>query len=159
MENRIRSLLWADDDVNRRFVYTKYRLEKEGWKVVLAPNVVNAARQLRSMAFDFILFDQMYPFSDTENVPDVWGGCRLLYWLKRKRRLPQANVIPSDEVEKLKKLKPKSVNMEAPLMFLSAFDDEAVRQEILKLVPEIRMETKPMHPNQLILALRDLTRR
>ena len=147
-------LLWADDDIGRRFVYNRYRLEEEGWRVEEAPHVLDAARKLSEEDYDFILLDQMYPFSAHAPADDVWGGCRLLYWLKGRTQPRVAGPVPS--IEQLGKLSPRKSNQQAPLMFLSSFDDPAVRKALHEVVPDFRLETKPIFPEQLLTIIREL---
>lgn len=142
-------LLWADDDLlRRRFLHSKMKLRRKDWELVTALDVMEAIEKLSQQVFNFILLDQMLPFSRTEPQTDCWGAARILYWLKGK---PQPHGPPPvREIDRLKALSPMAGNADAPSMIFSAFDDPAVRRSIQSLVPDIRMETKPFDPDELI---------
>ncbi len=141
-------LLWADDDlIYRRFRYTKRIVKDRGWELISALDVVEAIEKLHEQIFDFILLDQMMPFSRQQQQVDYWGASRVLHWLLGKPQPPNAPPVNKDRLDALK---PRPGNKRVPRMILSAFDDIAVRKSIESLDPEILMETKPFDPDQLI---------
>ncbi len=75
-------ILWADDDHPDRFLLEKALLKEEGCELIIAPSIGEAARQLAGEPFHAILIDQIIVGDDTPPDLLMWGGCRLLRWLR-----------------------------------------------------------------------------
>ncbi len=146
-----KKLLWADDEKSR-LEFTVGFLERNGWSVDWTSTVIEAAEAASKNAYHFILVDQMLPFSRERSSEDDWGGCRLLYWLKRSRQPVNATRI--EGISKLKKIKKNSQNKNTTVMILSAFFDPLVDGAINKL--GVRKETKPILPEQLLEVIEGL---
>lgn len=116
-------LLWTDDDAPDRFEYEALVLGEEGWDVVWATSVSEAARLLAEQHFDAMLLDQMLPYTGLKHGDPLWNGALLLRWLRGKG--PPSNVTLDPRGE-LSMLKPRVENREIPTVVVSAFHDPLV---------------------------------
>lgn len=148
-----KKLLWADDE-KKRLEFTVGFLERNGWSVDWASTVIDAAKAASNNTYHFILVDQMLPFSREQSSEDDWGGCRLLYWLKRSRQPDDATRI--DGISKLTGIKKNPKNRNTAAMILSAFFDPLVDGAIKNL--EVRKEAKPIIPEQLLKVIEGMVK-
>lgn len=116
-------LLWTDDDAPDRFEYEALVLGEEGWDVIWATSVSEAARLLADQHFDAMLLDQMLPYTGLKHGDPLWNGALLLRWLRGKG--PPSNVTLDPRGE-LSMLKPRVENREIPTVVVSAFHDPLV---------------------------------
>lgn len=116
-------LLWTDDDAPDRFEYEALVLGEEGWDVVWAKSVSEAARLLADQPFDALLLDQMLPYTGLKYGDPLWNGALLLRWLRGKGPPPNVTLDPKGE---LNTLKPRVENREIPTVIVSAFHDPQV---------------------------------
>lgn len=154
-------LLWTDDDGRRRFVYEIDLLGDHGWEVHWAESIDDAAGMLRDETWDALIIDQMLPFrrgrkpSLTE-LPNVWGGCVLLWWLRRSTVPPSKLSGSGIEDEPFFGLAPEESNRDIPVVVVSAFHDEEVAEAIGACSPADSAReiiAKPISEEQLLEAL------
>src|SRR5262245_11569584 len=77
-ETMPRDLLWVDDDDPERFVFERFVLQKDGWNITWARDVVAAAKLLEGQRFDALILDQMIAGDGVEEQAVIWSGCHLL---------------------------------------------------------------------------------
>jgi CheY-like chemotaxis protein len=125
-------LLWADDDGESRFSREISMLLKGGWEVHWSLCIEDAAKKLHEEQWDCVIIDQSLPFrpktmADTRESPGVWGGCVLLWWLRRgevPKKMPGAPSVAQERF--FRTLCPHSSNRDLPVVVVSAFYDEHV---------------------------------
>lgn len=119
-------VLWVDDDDPDRFVYERYILERDGWKVTWARDVAEAAKALSNERFDAMILDQMIAGNGVEEQFVIWAGCRLLRWL-RGTDAPSSQQRRQDVPwPALQRLAPHDQNRQLPVAILSAYHDADV---------------------------------
>jgi CheY-like chemotaxis protein len=118
-------VLWVDDDDPDRFVYERYLLERDGWKVTWARDVAEAADKLSHEKFDAVILDQMIAGSGVEEQFVIWAGCRLLRWL-RGTDPPDSQRREDTPWPALHRLAPNDANKHLPVAILSAYHDADV---------------------------------
>ena len=118
-------VLWVDDDDPERFVYERYCLERDGWKVTWARAVAEAAKALSRERFDAMILDQMIAGNGVEEQFVIWAGCRLLRWL-RGSDPPAAHHREDTPWSALQRLVPHDANKQLPVAILSAYHDADV---------------------------------
>ncbi len=118
-------VLWVDDDDPERFVYERYCLERDGWKVTWARDVAEAAKALSRERFDAMILDQMIAGNGVEEQFVIWAGCRLLRWL-RGSDPPAAHHREDTPWPALQRLVPHDANKQLPVAILSAYHDADV---------------------------------
>lgn len=123
-------VLWVDNDAPGRFPYEKRMINASGWETVFAQDVAAAARLLESERFDALILDQMLAGGagmDAHLV--IWGGCRLLRWL---RGTPTTLALPPEEQKAfgvLEEHNPDPANRTMPAVILSAYHNDKVLKE------------------------------
>jgi len=144
-----RFLLWLDDDPKHRYSYEEEILASDGWTIVWASSVVEAAQALKrrlqpSMRIRALLLDQMTPWAGELDHQDIWSGCKLLSWL-RGNAFPSGYPWPEDDRTKgISSLgKPVPYNRSLPVLILSGFDDDDVARAT-KAVDDVPMLSKPV---------------
>ncbi|MEZ4296021.1 MAG: response regulator [Polyangiaceae bacterium] len=151
-------VLWVDDDDPERFVYERFLLEKDGWKVTWARDVAEAADRLSHEKFDAMILDQMIAGNGVEEQFVIWAGCNLLQWLRgsppssqRRRETPW----PA-----LQQLAPHDQNKHLPVAILSAYHDAEVLRAIYGASPDQeekpRFLGKPVQDRELLKFLREV---
>lgn len=133
--NNAPQLLWVDDDERERFEGEIAAVVADGWSITWAANVPEAARLLSKRRFDAVLLDQMIagPYGVEARVV-VWGGCRLLHWLRGSREEPWHGDDPSWEA--LARLRPLARNRTALVALVSAYHDDEVLRATRAASPE-----------------------
>lgn len=121
-------VLWVDDDDPDRFVYERYLLERDGWKVTWARDVAEAANALSHERFDAMILDQMIAGNGVEEQSVIWAGCRLLRWL-RGTDPPSSQRRDDPTWPALQTLAPHDANRQVPVAILSAYHDADVLRE------------------------------
>ncbi len=121
-------VLWVDDDDPERFVYERYLLERDGWKVTWARDVAEAAKALSRERFDAMILDQMIAGNGVEEQFVIWAGCRLLRWLRGTDRteMPASQRGEDGPWPALRSLAPHDSNKLLPVAILSAYHDADV---------------------------------
>lgn len=148
-------LLWIDDDGPRRFVYETKLLERAGWQVSWARGVEAAVETLAERVFTAVLLDQMLPMGDpVQDRANVWQGCLLLYWLRRKPAPSQAPA--SREWQKIGSRAPLAKNRHAKVLLVSAYYDTEVDKAIRAIEPALVAITKPIDADLLLKELGNL---
>jgi CheY-like chemotaxis protein len=118
-------VLWVDDDDPDRFVYERYLLERDGWKVTWARDVAEAAKALSNERFDAMILDQMIAGNGVEEQFVIWAGCNLLRWL-RGTDPPSSQRRQETPWPALQRLLPHDANKQLPVAILSAYHDADV---------------------------------
>lgn len=154
------TLLWVDDDEERRFKHEKSRIDKIGWDVAWANDAREAAQKLQENTYDTIFLDQMLPYRKG-NLEDKkmrpWGGCLLLYWLRGKEKPRISSEIPG--FRDLKSYKPRPQNSRIPAMVISAYYGDAVRETMVRasdLDADLPFVAKPADVTAIIRFLKNL---
>lgn len=124
-------LLWVDDDSKARFRYERRILERAGWQVLWAEDIDSARVLLAHERFGALILDQSLPFRIRDTPTGIEGGYLLLHWL-RKGALPEQFDLPQQEPA-LEVPPPLKENMNLPVIFISAFYDEALSSRIREL--------------------------
>lgn len=128
MEETKPKVLWVDDDDPERFVYERYRIEKDGWDVTWARDVGEAAEALATDRFDAMILDQMIAGNGVEEQFVIWAGCYLLRWLRGAA--PTSQRRPGETPwSELVRLSPEERNRKLPVAILSAYHDPDVLRE------------------------------
>ncbi len=162
-------LLWTDDDGPRRFMMEEFTLRRAGWDVEWAQGMSPAVRKLEQSAFDVVILDQMIPWNDAqvgipgENPVDVWGGCLLLWWLRRGTPPPTLHRSQVERFGEMWTARPLAANRSAPVTIVSAFEDPDVREQLLLVsgpgeggcAVETPIWTKPVDRDVLMQFLRE----
>jgi hypothetical protein len=146
-----KTLLWVDDDGERRFRYERRILAKEGWDVMWAEDINTARLLLSTDDFDALILDQRLPFEKERTPTGVEGGYLLLHWVRlgilpEQFELPQADNSPEFEP-------PKETNRRLQVLFISAYYDEDLQAQMQKLNGEhgqIEITPKPVDPQDLL---------
>ena len=125
-------LLWTDDDGRERFIYEERMLQRDGWEVHWAEDVEEATKKLSTERFDVVILDQMFPLQRARGqgdaAPRIWGGCLLLWWLRRQcwpADLPYAAAAADYPIWAVQ---PLPENRSVPAIIISAIYDEQVEQ-------------------------------
>ena len=149
------TLLWVDDDGVGRFAYEIDCLARMGWKTVWATGAEEAASTLSTSRYDLVLLDQVFPFRSGDSYRDVWTGCRLLYWLRGRGVPPDA---PQREawLQLTKSVRPHKGNKDAPVIIVSAFQDEHVDAALSAVIPPKFILPKPVDENILLQRVKEL---
>ena len=148
------SILWIDDDGERRFSYELKRLAKEGWEVTWARGVADAVSALSTHVFFAILLDKTLPMTELRDRANVWQGCLLLHWLRGKPFPSQAPEI--QEWERIKRQEPRPENRSANLILVSAYIDSEVDAAFLDIEPDLVSVIKPIDSTVLIKELKNI---
>ncbi len=122
-----RRLLWVDDDPPERFVYEKGVLEEEDrWNIRWARTLSEAVGFLSSEDFDALILDQMV-CGDEISVP-IWGGCRLLHWIRGTQYENGQAPWPADEAADrvFEGRHPLASNQSLPAIILSGYHNKDV---------------------------------
>lgn len=144
-----KNLLWVDDDGEERFLYEKYNLERNGWTIIWAFTVLEAARKLSENSFDAVLLDQMLPPQKYEDEPSLWGGCALLYWLRGGGLLQDTR-----DFDFVADLSPRSRNQNIRVTLVSAFYDDQVMSRVNNAPgPAVELVKKPIAIARLVASL------
>jgi CheY-like chemotaxis protein len=152
LTNGNQKLLWVDDDSRDRFFYEIDCLQEHGWKVEWAEDGEEAIVRLSTERFGAILLDQSFKLRVSDAAEDVWGGCRVLYWLQGKEQPPEA---PLDLAwqESTKARKAVGANKRALALIISAFFDEQVDAALGRLRPVPDLLVKPIDEHRLLSKL------
>lgn len=119
------ALLWVDDDDPRRHEGEIEELQEASWRVELTGHVAAAAERLQAAPFALVLLDQMLAGPDAVRGDlAVWGGCRLLHWLRESANRPWPGEDPSWAV--LDRLRPHAANITAPVVIVSGYFNRTV---------------------------------
>ncbi len=143
-------LLWTDDDAPDRFEYEALVLGEEGWDVVWATSVSEAARLLSGQHFDAMLLDQMLPYTGLRHGDPLWNGALLLRWLRGKGPPSSVTLDPNGE---LSMLRPMPENRDIPTVVVSAFHDplvDAAMREASEQDRALPLAPKPIDVSALI---------
>ncbi len=157
-------LLWTDDDGPNRFMMEEFTLRQAGWTVVWARGLRSAVEALATAPHDALLLDQMLPWSDPEDQRagrdgvDVWGGCLLLWWLRRGAPPPAAHPGQLARFADMWDRAPLPANRALPVAVVSAFDDPDVRVQLAAVSeagpggrpPAVPVWTKPVDRDVLM---------
>lgn len=159
MSETKRRLLWIDDDGPGRFEYERYLVEREGWSLVWAEHVLDAAKLLSSEPFEALVLDQMIPFDRDDFGPlDPWGGCLLLRWLRGTyppRHVPLK--MTTREGHLGVHAPPLPQNMGLRLLVVSAFHNDQVLAEIRSASEKdqhLVVASKPLNEKRLLELLK-----
>jgi CheY-like chemotaxis protein len=146
-------VLWIDDDGPERFEYEECVIKEElNQDVVWADTARVALDKLRQERFDAILLDQMIRLAEYEE-PDVWGGCRILRWL---RGASQSKVAPLAGVDETWGAPALEANRRVPVLVVSAFFDPDVLGEMRSASEidwDLRASPKPIRLEEIQLFL------
>ena len=155
-----KTVLWVDDDPRERFAYEEEILTTTyGFHLTWATTITSAARALARKPFDVVLLDQMFPWGTEHDTPDVWSGCKLLYWLRGTSFT--AASCPwgwSDDTATFKKALryPRKVNRTIPVIVMSAYADVDVAAALSTASTQdknIPMLSKPVDIPELLMRL------
>lgn len=145
--------LWVDDDGPERFMYEQYVLERQGWRIRWALNMLEASDCLKDQFFSVVIMDQMFPILDDE--PSVWGGYLLLAWLRGEKEIdPAAPCLPAE----LCQSEPLEGNRTSVVIIASAFFDKETSDALGRLPHQAKtiVIPKPIHTDSLMRALEGL---
>jgi CheY-like chemotaxis protein len=139
----------VDDDEQDRFLYEIDCLEEGGWQVAWAEDGEAAIERLSTESFQAILLDQSFKLRVDDSAEDVWGGCRVLYWLQGHEQPPEA---PLDSAwQEATKLRfPLGGNVDVLTLIVSAFYDEQVDAALKRLEPVPDLIAKPINEHLLL---------
>lgn len=151
-----RRILWIDDDGPQgsdlgRFPYQSERLQQAGWDVVWANSAREGAIKLRDEVFDVVFLDQMLPWRVNESHVEVWAGCLLLSWLRRRVRPKSAP--PMSDFDELQAIAPHSENKEVPVVLITAFNDDEIACAFQEVDPDLDEIYKPVDVRDLLWRL------
>ena len=153
-------VLWVDNDAPARFPFEKRMIAAAGWETVFAADVARAAGLLEHERFDALILDQMLAGSggmDTHLV--IWGGCRLLRWLRGTDGELPLSPEEQQAFGVLGEHHPREDNRVIPAIILSAYHNEKVLKETRDASAqdrEIRFLVKPVDVRQLVAFLDDV---
>ena len=147
------TVLWVDDDGPERFMYEQFVLERQGWRIRWALNMLEAANYLKDMLFPVVIMDQMFPIQDDE--PSAWGGYLLLAWMRGEKEIdPAAPCLPAE----ICRSEPLEGNRAAVVIIASAFFDKATSDALACLPHQAKTMVipKPIHTDSLMRAIEGL---
>ncbi|MBK8256553.1 MAG: response regulator [Polyangiaceae bacterium] len=147
-------VLWVDDDDPERFVYERFKLQKEGFFVTWARDVEEAASLLASQKFDAMILDQMIAGNGVDEQYVIWAGCTLLQWL---RGAPPSQRQPERAWPKLSRITALEQNRHLPVAILSAYHDPEVLRAIYSASDQDKKPLffgKPVNDRELLEFLR-----
>lgn len=130
-ETMPRDLLWVDDDDPERFVFERFVLQKDGWRITWARDVVAAARLLEEQRFDALILDQMIAGDGVEEQSVIWSGCHLLRWLRGATGGAQQTQGDALPWARLRTMHSHPENRAIPAAIVSAYHDADVLRETL----------------------------
>ncbi len=149
-----RRLLWLDDDAEELFAYEKYVLAGSGWTILWAHSLLEAATLLSTQQVNAVFLDQNVTDDAgvRENQP-VWGGCRVLYWLRGARQdLPRPWLNPGEH-EPWGDISPLANNQPVPVAMVSSFHDPEVWRVTLAAAPldvRLKLLSKPIEEQEIL---------
>lgn len=150
-----RRLLWTDDDAPGRFRYELLMLERSGWTIEWATSLEQALKKLCEDEFDAMLLDQLLPartpVAPRRVTPNVWHGCRLLYWL-RGAEWPSTAPNLEDWDSLSRDLNPPKWR-DLPVLLVSNVFDEDVHSALFSLEPALQQVVKPPSVDLLLKLL------
>ncbi len=155
MSETKRRLLWIDDDGPGRYEYERYLVEREGWSLVWAENVLDAVKHLAAVPFDALVVDQMLPFDiEDRGFPEPWGGCLVLRWLRGTyppRHVPRRMVTREGHLGA--QPPPLPANVDLHVLVVSAYHNEDVLREMRSASEKdqnLVVASKPLNERRLI---------
>jgi CheY-like chemotaxis protein len=151
-ETMPRDLLWVDDDDPERFVFERFVLQKDGWNITWARDVVAAAKLLEGQRFDALILDQMIAGDGVEEQAVIWSGCHLLRWLRGKKGGAAPSSGEALPWARLRGMTSHPENRAIPAAIVSAYHDADVLRETLNASEQDRTTLflgKPVDVSQL----------
>lgn len=164
-----RRVLWVENDGPSRFVWEERQLHESGWTIAWALTIEQAIDQLAVQSFDAIILDQFLPYTSSDpdarmvvdGPPQAWGGCVLLWWL---RRMAPPKDLPRELGDEWKKRRegwpsPLPCNTDISATVASDYDYDEIRKSLqaasLKgLDTELEVLPKPIETDALLAFLR-----